>query len=90
MKAPSIPVSVVAQNPSFQSHTGSILTPSSLSSEFQFPFKERWIPKLDNKVRAKLTKLEEGEDAEEETEDPANHPEWFDRRNKIDPGWEDR
>ena len=62
------------------------MTPLSLSSEFQFPFKDTWLIPLERKDRLKyLTYLEEGENEPGESEDPGLHHEWDERLQKIDP-----
>ena len=62
------------------------MTPPSLSSEFQLPFKEDLIVhhKLKD-LRTQLKKMEPREEEEGESADPALHPEWDERLQRIDP-----
>ena len=62
------------------------MTPLSLISDFQLPFKDGWLIPLEGKGRPKyLTKLDDGEKGSQESEDPGEHPEWEERLRKFDP-----
>ena len=62
------------------------MTLGSLSSDFQFPFKDDWLIRLRGKDRLEyLTPMEEGEKGPRDSEDPALHWEWDERLKAIDP-----
>ena len=62
------------------------MTPPVLSSEFQLPFPDNWLVEQDPKeLNRNLARFEKGSDADEETEDPGRHPEWFSQLKMIDP-----
>lgn len=65
------------------------MTLPSLSSEFQLPFGDIEATLVGDEYEDACDiwlKLEEGEDEDEQTEDPAKHPEYALRLEKIDPG----
>ena len=62
------------------------MTPASLSSEFQLPFKKGCIIQQKRKdLRGHFTKMEEREESAGESEDPGLHPEWYKQLKEIDP-----
>lgn len=61
------------------------MTPQSLSSDFQFPFKDEWLTPMDRQDRREyLTHMDEREKGPGESEDPALHPEWDERLKQVD------
>ena len=62
------------------------MTPPPLSSEFKFPFKKGCIVLQKRKdLRGNVSKMEEREEEDGESEDPGLHPEWQERLKEIDP-----
>ena len=62
------------------------MTPPPLSSEFQFPFKKGCIIRENPKgLRGNLSKLEERDEEDGESDDPGLHPEWQTKLKEIDP-----
>ena len=63
-----------------------MVTPPSLSLEFQLPFERSFLSTLTNKEGSGLRGMQpDEEDEDKESEDPAKDPEYKERLAEIDP-----
>ena len=76
---------------SFPCRTVSIMTPPFLFSDFQLPFKRDCVTLIkDEDPLDFLEEMQEGDEKEGETADPANHEQYWSRLDVLDPGWDAR